>query len=50
MSDTQYATRNAIGSTTTKFTGGQIEIVVETLVRESVPYIVGISGHGTAAQ
>ncbi len=28
-----------------QLTGGQI--VVETLVREGVPYIVGIPGHGT---
>ena len=28
-----------------KLTGGQI--VVETLVREGVPYLVGIPGHGT---
>lgn len=28
-----------------KLTGGQI--VVETLIREGVPYIVGIPGHGT---
>jgi thiamine pyrophosphate-dependent acetolactate synthase large subunit-like protein len=28
-----------------KLTGGQI--VVETLLKEGVPYIVGIPGHGT---
>ncbi len=28
-----------------KLTGGQI--VVQTLIREGVPYIVGIPGHGT---
>lgn len=31
--------------TKTKLTGGQI--IVETLIREGVPYIVGIPGHGT---
>jgi acetolactate synthase-1/2/3 large subunit len=33
------------GGATVKLTGGQI--VVETLIREGVPYIVGIPGHGT---